>query len=225
MPQMSARKACIFDLDGTLVDTLEDIGGACNVMLAHYGLPLRTMAEYRTFVGNGFVKLVRRALPADLGALEQNDIQKYIDAALQAYVDNHLEKSCAYPHVHEMLKSLQEKGWELAVFSNKPHKLTQSVVTHLFADIPFFAVQGAVPEMPLKPAPDNLFAMLNAADLRPEQCVFVGDSDVDMKTAHNAGIRSVGVSWGFNGLANVIEHGAGHTVTDALQIVSYCDRL
>ena len=210
-------RAFIFDLDGTLLDTLLDIGNACNAMLAAHGYPTHPAEAYRRMVGNGFGKLVRRALPGD--ALERLRAQCPDERAVDALVDEtraiyvaHLNDATRpYEGMPEALRELAARDMRLAVFSNKPDEYTRALMDAHFPGV-FSVVRGARPDTPLKPDPAGALAV--AADLgtSPAQCFYVGDSDVDMLTARHAGMTGVGVAWGFRGLEEVREAGAAHLV-------------
>ncbi|WP_165175563.1 HAD hydrolase-like protein [Desulfovibrio sp. ZJ369] len=206
-------KAFIFDLDGTLLDTLEDIASACNAMLAAHKYPAHSVAAYRRLVGNGFGRLVRGALPPGIGEALAPDRLEALTAEARAFYGAHM-CGCTrpYPGVPEALKELARRGFTLAVLSNKPDNFTAGLLPRYFPDIPFALVRGARPGMPLKPDPAGPRAMLTELGLEAGQCFYVGDSDVDILTAHNAGMISVGVAWGFRGLAEVRAAGAHYLV-------------
>ena len=211
-------KGLMFDLDGTLVDTLEDIAEACNALLHPQGYPTHAIPAYRNFVGRGFTVLVRRALPSDV-QLSPEELEGLVASARLFYSTTFLHKSNPYPFIHSSLYDLCKKGMRLAVLSNKPDQWTKAIVQHFFGDIPFCEVRGALPDVPLKPAPEAAFAVLRSMGLTPAECLYVGDSDVDMQTAANAGMRSIGVSWGFSSGEEVAAAGAWRMVTDARQLL------
>lgn len=218
-------RAFIFDLDGTLLDTLLDIGNACNAMLAAHGYPVHPPEAYRQMVGNGFGKLVRRALPAD--ALERLRTQRPDEQAVEALVHETLTIYAAhlndatrpYAGMPDALRELAGRGMRLAVFSNKPDEYTRILIDAHFPGV-FSVVRGARPDTPLKPDPAGAFAV--AADLGtdPAQCFYVGDSDVDMLTARHAGMTGVGVAWGFRGLEEVRAAGAARLVHHPAELPS-----
>ena len=190
-------KGLIFDLDGTLVDTLEDIAAACNAMLEKEGFPTHSTAAYRKFVGNGFTTLVRKALPAQ-AVSDPGQLEDLVSKARLEYDKKFLHKSNPYPFIHEVLTELCKNGMRLGVLSNKPDPWTKPIIAHFFGDIPFAAVRGGLPGVPLKPDPAAVLDMLHVMNLAPEDCLYVGDSHVDIQTAHHAGMRVVSVSWGFS---------------------------
>jgi len=190
------HKLVIFDLDGTLVDTIADLGAAVNVALEMKGLPLHTLEEYRKMVGNGVRKLVQRAMPEAL----QGD-ESLLDALLADFMTYYIEhiddKSAPYPGIPELLAELDAAGCKLAVASNKFQSGAEKLVGRLFPQIPFAAVCGGGEGRPLKPDPAVIGQICEAAGEPLEQAVLVGDSGTDMATAAAAGIPSVAVTWGF----------------------------
>lgn len=190
------HKLVIFDLDGTLVDTIADLGTAVNVALEMRNLPLHTLEEYRKMVGNGVRKLVQRAMPEQL----QGD-EKLLDALLADFMSYYIEhiddKSAPYPGVPELLAELAAAGFKLAVASNKFQSGAEKLVGRLFPQVPFVAVCGGGDGRPLKPDPAVIRLICDAAGEPLEQAVLVGDSGTDMATARAAGIPALAVTWGF----------------------------
>lgn len=206
-------KAFIFDLDGTLLDTLEDIAAACNTVLAAHTYPVRGVTDYRQLVGNGFGRLVRGALPpAVREGLAPDALETLAAEARARYGSQMFSRTRPYPGVPEALAELARRGFTLAVLSNKPDNFTAELIPRYFPEIPFALVRGARPGMPLKPDPAGPRAMLAELGLEAAQSFYVGDSDVDILTARNAGMVSVGVAWGFRGLAEVRAAGARYLV-------------
>ena len=189
-------KLVIFDLDGTLIDTIEDLGTAVNYALERKGLPRHGLKEYTLMVGNGVSKLVLRAMPDSLKgdvALHQEllaDFLKYYFAHITVH-------SRPYPGMRELLGELQAAGVLLAVASNKFQAGTEALISSFFPEIKFAKVLGGREGMPLKPDPEVIGEILNAASVVPEDSVMVGDSATDTATAAAAGIRSIAVTWGF----------------------------
>ncbi len=192
---MAGTEVVVFDLDGTLLDTIADLAAAANAALRTNGFPVRSQEECQRFVGNGVTKLLERALPE--GHKTPQNIEK-IRPAFFAYYDEHLtDVTRPYPGIAELLENLQKRGVKLAVASNKYQSATERLVKHFFPNISFCAVLGQREEVPVKPDPAIVNEILWASGAAREDVLYVGDSDVDMQTAHNAGVRVCAVTWGF----------------------------
>lgn len=202
----------IFDLDGTLLDTLQDLAGAANRVCAARGWPQHPLSAYRRFVGNGIPKLVERFSPPqhrDPAALAATRT-----AFSQEYAAHMREKTAPYPGISRLLDRLRAVGVRTAVFSNKDDAFTRQIVAEFFGPDAFAAVRGAVPDVPVKPDPQGVLALLNGLRADPQTTLFVGDSDVDVLTAHNAGLLCCGVLWGFRGRAELTAAGADFLAAD-----------
>ena len=198
-------KLAIFDLDGTLIDTIEDLGTAVNHALGLRGLPQHSIAQYRDMVGHGIRQLVINALgPAAGDPLTDEVLSDFVDYYV-AHIDVHTRP---YPGMQQLLADLQKKGIRLSVASNKFQQGTEKLVREFFPDIHFVAVLGNSPELPLKPDAAVVQLIMEKAGVSREETVFVGDSATDMKTAANGGVRSIGVSWGFRPRTDLQESGA-----------------
>ena len=186
-------KLALFDMDGTILDTLEDLTDATNVIMEKYGYPTHGIDAVRSFVGNGLRKLIERATPADTDAAK-------IDAMLADfkvyYADHCADKTHPYDGVREMIARLRDKGILTAVVSNKVDEGVQELVKEYFPGLFDLAV-GERPDVKPKPAPDMVFSALERMGIDIREAVFIGDSDVDLKTAQNAGIDGIFVDWGF----------------------------
>lgn len=179
--------AAIFDLDGTLLDTLDDLANAANAALHSAGYPQHPVAAYRQFVGNGLRMLVRRPCPKGKRIASGLRVSKHLWNARGAnYARDWAVKTRPYPHVPELLQELQRRGIPLAVVTNKPHEWTLHMLKHYFPESPFLFIQGAMPNLPHKPDPTGALNAARHLDSIPNETVFVGDSNVDMLTAHNA---------------------------------------
>lgn len=196
----------IFDLDGTLLNTLEEIATAANTALAALGYPTHPVSAYRLFVGGGAKKLAWRILPED--AQTQNDYERLFPVLLEVYSKTLNTLARPYDGILEALGALNAAGVKMAVLSNKPEEFTISGVKKLLPGQEFFAVRGGRADTPLKPAPDGALALAKAMGVKPEKVVFVGDSNVDISTARNAGMIPVGVAWGFRSVEELTEAGA-----------------
>lgn len=213
-----------FDLDGTLLQTLPDIGGACNVVLARHGYPQHPIPAYAQMVGNGFEMLVRRALPQD----RLPDASAFADlvAEAKAYYAAHMqEETRPYAGAAQALHELAARGISLFVLSNKPEQMTCALVRHYFPGVKLAAVAGATPDAPLKPDPEALLAVIGATGAAPQDCAYVGDSDVDMRVALSAGVIAVGAAWGFRGTDELLAAGCRILLDTPAQIPGLPERM
>ena len=192
-PPARRPRAVIFDLDGTLADSLADIAAAMNRTLEAHGFPVHPVSAYRTFVGEGVRKLVERALPPGTEDLREAFIQAYEGD----YAEHLLDATRLFPGVPEVLDALEETGVPVGVLSNKPDVPTRRLVDALCGRWAFRAVFGERPGVPRKPDPTSALALADALATPPESVAFVGDTSVDMLTARAASMRPVGVLWGF----------------------------
>ena len=191
-------KVVIFDLDGTLLDTLEDLAAAVNHALALRGFPPHTLAEYRQMVGHGVRNLVAQALPEE--SREDAVIDTCLDA-FKAYYTAHIDvHTRPYPGMQELLRTLHARGVRLAVASNKFQSGTEYLIRRFFGDVPFVAILGNREGYPLKPDPGIVGEILHQAEAVPTEAVLIGDSATDMKTAANGGIPAIAVTWGYRDL-------------------------
>lgn len=204
-------QTAIFDMDGTILETLEDMCASVNVTMDHVGYPRRTMDEVRRFVGNGAAKLIERCMPA--GAEDPR-----YPAALEfyrAYYDAHAQiKTGPYPGIPELLNQLSREGVRLAVVSNKPDEAVRALTERYFPGV-FPVAIGNRDGWATKPAPDSVYEAMRLLGARREGTVYVGDSDVDVDTARNAGLDSVIVTWGFRDEDFLRAHGAQHLAHNA----------
>ena len=209
-----AVKAALFDLDGTLTNTLTDIANAMNRALRMHGLEAFSVNDYRYLVGDGVRKLAERACRG------RTELEDSVRQAYQAYYREHArEKTAPYEGVPEMLKELARLGIRLAVFSNKPHADTCAVVEHYFPDIDFEVVRGQVEGVPVKPDPAGALAIAEKMGLKPEAFVYLGDTATDMRCAVNAGMRPIGVLWGFRTAEELLESGAQALIEHPSQLM------
>ncbi len=211
-------KACIFDLDGTLTDTLESLTYSVNETLRELNLPGITHEQCRSFVGNGARYLVERALQAtgDAGL-------RYAEEAMEIY-GRIFKQHCMYqvvPYegIQELLAELKASGVKLSVLSNKPHLQTVDIVSSIFGEEMFECVWGQKTGVPRKPDPAAVFALVSAMNVDIAECVYVGDTEVDMKTAGAAGMVSAGVTWGFRSREVLEESGADYIVEQPLDLL------
>ena len=198
----------IFDLDGTLLNTIGDLAVGCDHMLSLRGLPTHSYEEYCTFVGNGIMRLVERALPEELRT------EEYVKAArrdfVEFYIDNIDNHTVPYEGMVELVEQLQTKGAKLAVASNKFQAGTEKLIRKFFPTIEWVEICGNREGVPLKPDTALVDMIIEKAGVERKNCTMVGDSAVDIQTARNAAIRSVGVSWGFRSREELEQADADH---------------
>ncbi len=187
-------KGIIFDLDGTLVHTIEDIAAASNVMFEQNGLPVHGVDYYLKWIGSGAVRFIEQALGHEVG---HDQLMEYVKQFKQIYSDNLNNKSRLYDEVPDLLDRLAGDGLKLTMLSNKPHQMTRKVAAHYLARWPFHPVLGQRDEVPRKPDPAGALEIAGILDIRPDQFLFVGDSENDILTAVAAGMLPVGVTWGY----------------------------
>ena len=189
-------KLVIFDLDGTLLDTMEDIAGACNHALEACGCPARRLDEYNMLVGRGIFNLFRGALPEEMRSKEMVDM---MHRHFVPYYNEHIcDRTRPYPGIYEMLDRLADNGISFAVASNKYQEGTETLLKRLFGKYRFVSILGQRDGKPIKPDPQIVREAMGAMEgLGTDEVVYCGDSDVDMQTGINAGVRTIGVTWGF----------------------------
>lgn len=210
----------IFDLDGTLLNTIGDLTEAANVMLGKRNLPQHTYEEYCTFVGNGIMRLVERALPEEQRTTER--VAAAREDFLSYYIDHIDRKTKPYEGIVQLLNDLQAAGVSLAVASNKFQAGTRKLIQRFFPEIGWVAVYGQRPNVPLKPDPAVVEEILSGVNIPRERVLYVGDSGVDIETAHRAGIKAVGVTWGFRSRSELEAAGADRIVDRAEEILNLC---
>lgn len=208
------KKGCIFDLDGTLIDSLEDLADACNAALRELNYPTWPLENYKLFVGSGVRNLIKRALPCQDGAV--------IDRALElfyAYYNEHcLDKTKVYEGINEVLQELQKRDYALAVVTNKPDFLAKKIVQHFFKDS-IKIVYGQVEGVPVKPDPTFVFKAMADLDMDKQHSFYIGDSDVDIYTAENAQLKSIGCLWGNRTKEELCQAGAMYIAEKSLDIL------
>ena len=190
---MMKLKAVIFDLDGTILDTLEDLKNSVNFALSKNGLPVRTIDEIRTFVGNGIRLLMERAVPENT---DSSVVDRCFEDFKAHYKEHSADKTKPYEGIIALLDELKSKGVKLAVVSNKADFAVQTLVEKYFQGLFDFAV-GEREGIRRKPCPDSVNEAIKVLDASPDEVVYVGDSEVDVETSRNAGVKCVAVTWGF----------------------------
>lgn len=212
-------KAVIFDMDGTLLDTLENLAGAMNAVLRKWGFSPHPVEQYRYFVGNGVEELVRRALPEDARSPER--VTEGTAAMRREYAERWRAGTRAYDGIGELLAAVRRAGLRTAVLSNKMHDFTQEMARTLFPSPAFDAVLGAREGVPKKPDPAGAMEIVRRFGLAPGDFFYLGDSGVDMTTARRAGMYPVGVLWGFREAAELVESGARMLVTRPRDLIDW----
>jgi len=202
--ELKRKKLMVFDMDGTILNTLEDLTDAMNYTLRSCGYPERTLSEVRSFVGNGIYKLVERAAPEGTDDAEWDRMYRIF---MPYYQEHCYDKTKPYTGIPELMARLRERGALIAVVSNKADAAVQELCERFFPGL----VDAAVGERPgsrRKPAPDSVFAVLESLHIAPEDAVYIGDSDVDLETAVNSGLDHIIVTWGFRDRPFLEERGA-----------------
>lgn len=198
-------KAVVFDLDGTLLDTIPDIAGSLNRALAACGLPVHPVQVCKTFVGGGIREAVRKAAPEHTAA---EVLERVLDVYLTDYPRHCTDTTRCYPGVPQLLAGLKEAGLLLGVLSNKTEGSTRKIIETLLPSVPFHCVFGRIDGRPLKPDPAAARPVLEALDLSPSEIAYVGDSGTDMQFAHAAGMTAAAAPWGYRSRAELMEMGA-----------------
>jgi phosphoglycolate phosphatase len=209
-------EAVIFDLDGTLLDTLADIADAANRVLDSHGHPTHPHQAYKWFVGDGSRRLMTRALP------EKQRQPQIIEACLEGFIADYRRNwdkaTRPYDGIMELLQVLQKKGIKLSVVTNKPHQFAASMMRHYFKDAPFAPIFGQRDGIPKKPDPRQALAAAQEMGVKPASCIFLGDSAVDMQTAHQAGMYPVGAGWGFRPFGELVAARAARVLNHPLEM-------
>ena len=211
-------KGVIFDLDGTLVDSLEDIADSMNKILQRYDFPSHELSAYKYFIGNGIKNLVQEALPAAI--TDEESILKYFSLMMEEYRKNCTNKTQLYDGIEELLKELTSREMKLAVLSNKVDELTKKVVLTKVSNWNFEAVIGTSSEIPRKPNPFGALLVCRQLGISPENIIYVGDTSVDMQAANNAGAYAAGALWGYRTKEELVSNGAQYLLTHPLDLIN-----
>ncbi len=212
------KKLVIFDLDGTLLNTIGDLAACCNQTLEMHSLPTHSYEEYASFVGNGILRLVERAIPEQLRT--DDFIAKVRADFVELYTKNISTHTVPYPDITKLLDKLQHNDIALAVASNKFQAGCDKLIKHFFSQYRFSAIVGQRPNIPLKPNPAIIREIMQRTGYTPDKILFVGDSGVDILTAAAAGVDSVGVTWGFRSREELEESGAKYIIDSPLELLS-----
>lgn len=213
------KKLVIFDLDGTLLNTIADLAAATNQALRHFGYPTHETEAYRFFVGNGINKLFERALPD--GERTEENILKIRSRFVPYYDEHNADLSRPYPGIPELLSTLQKQEIRMAVASNKYQAATRKLISHYFPEINFVEVLGQREGIPAKPDPSIVYDIMRKAEVKNEEVLYVGDSNVDMQTAHHAGVTAIGVAWGFRPRTELEALHPAHILEKAEELLQY----
>lgn len=210
-------KAVIFDLDGTLLDTIEDIADSFNEALAKKKYPSFSVEEYRYFAGRGIDELISNVIEA--GNLDPSEFQEIKNGYIEEYAMRSRNKTKPYDGVLDLLKTLKNMGILVAILSNKPHFQTEDVVKYFFKDFEFDSVYGKLPEFEIKPNPASAKQLIKDLSVNSDEVLYVGDTNTDMETAKNANFTSVGVTYGFRPKSELIKSGADYTIDNVMDIL------
>lgn len=205
----------IFDMDGTVLNTLEDLKDSVNYALHQMGYPFRTLDEIRRFVGNGSRLLIERAVPA---GTTKEDCNKCLEIYSKYYATNNQNKTKPYDGIIDLLKELKDRKYKLAIVSNKFDSSVKVLCRNYYNEYIKVAI-GESQNVAKKPAPDSVFTAIKELGSKVEQSIYVGDSDVDVETAHNAGIKCVGVTWGFRTRETLLNAGADYIIDNPVELI------
>ncbi len=214
-------KSILFDLDGTLLNTLEDLGNAANHVLKKNGFPIHTIDEYRFFVGDGIAMLIKRALPEDKRS--EAIIRLCIQAYREEYRRNWNVKTKPYDGITEMLDALTSRHLKMAVLSNKPDEFTKLCVNELFSLWTFEVVLGQRRSFPIKPDPSGAIEIARCMNIPPVDFIYLGDTAIDMKTATASGMFPAGATWGYRSEKELQESGARALLKTPLEVMGLLD--
>lgn len=211
-------KAVIFDLDGTLINTINDIGGAVNFVLKKYSFPVHNIEKYKTFVGNGHEVLIKRALLPQYRE-DKELIAKLKEEFLNRYREHYADESEIYDGIKELISELKKMKIKVSVVTNKAQEMADYMISEYFGKGVFTAVIGQRDSVPLKPEPHMPFMAMTKMKVNPDECLFVGDACTDMQAGKNSGNIPVGVLWGFRGKEELENNGAGYIVSSPDEII------
>jgi phosphoglycolate phosphatase len=214
-------QAVLFDLDGTLLDTIEDLTDTMNAALAALDAPQRSIEECKQFVGDGLETYARRALPED--RRDEQTVARCVELARADYAERWAKKTRPYEGIEDLLGELHGRGMKLGVLSNKPNDFTREMVGHFFNAGDFDVIQGARPDVPKKPDPAAAIEIAKRFGIPAEKFLYVGDTDTDMKTGVGAGMHTVGVLWGFRSRQELIDNGAETLIGRPGELLSLLD--
>ncbi|RPI63995.1 MAG: HAD family hydrolase, partial [Planctomycetaceae bacterium] len=214
---MNNYQAVMFDLDGTLLDTIDDLTDAMNAALAELGFPPRTVDECKIFVGNGVVNFASLALGE--GNCNEATLEKLLPIYRNHYAAGWARKTRPYDGIVELIDALKARGLPMAVFSNKPDEFTKAMVNHFFPPATFEVILGARKGRPEKPDPTVAIEIAGQMNVQPSRFLYVGDTNTDMKTAISAGMYAVGALWGFRSADELLANGAKTLIAHPMELL------
>ena len=212
-------RAVLFDLDGTLLDTLADLADSMNQALAHLGYPQHPQEYFKTAVGDGVYLLAERVLPPD--DRRPDKVHALVQEMQKIYSKGWMKKTQPYAGIHELITELQSRAIRLAVLSNKPDEKTRTCIKHYFTTDAFDLVMGASAQFPLKPDSAAVEHILRMLDIPKDEWLYLGDTNTDMLTAQNAGLKAVGVTWGFRSREELLASGANIIIDHPLELIPH----
>jgi len=210
-------KAVLFDLDGTLVNSLCDLADSVNFALTEYGFPTHETEKFKYFIGDGMAKLIERVLPED--KRDDETLNEVLDTFMDRYRSHFADKTVAYGGIAELVRALNKQGFKLAIISNKAQEMAVEVVDKVLSGLEFDIVCGKREGYPTKPDPTLTLEIIEELGLKSEECVFIGDSGMDMAVAKNAKVKSIGVLWGFREEKELRKNGADYIVSSPDEIL------
>ena len=210
------KKAVIFDLDGTLLNTLVDISEAVNFVLNQYGFPIHKEGEYKKFIGNGIEVLAKKSAP---NTISDNNFVKFLFDVKETYKKMQNTRTAPYNGIVHLLKQLNSEGIKIAILSNKPDDFMDETINRYFSDIKFEVFLGSRKGVQPKPSSEGVIHILDILGLDKKDCFFVGDTSTDIKTGINSGIEAIGVSWGFREIDELKLAGASYIVNQPKEIL------
>jgi phosphoglycolate phosphatase len=216
---MNSFRSVIFDLDGTLVDSLVDIADAMNRTLIRFGFPSFDYESYKYFVGNGLKNLVYQCLPND--KKQEAQVMECLKVMMEEYGKSYAEKTRLYDGIPELLDTLTKRNLKLAVLSNKADELTQKIGSELLNNWRFDIILGANERFPRKPDPESALYIAKELNVSPQNTLYLGDTNIDMKTANAAGMYALGVTWGFRTKEELSENGAKAIIDHPLELLTF----
>jgi phosphoglycolate phosphatase len=215
-------KAVIFDLDGTLLDTIADLGDSVNAVMKKYGFPEHDYETYKLFVGKGVENLISKSLP--FKEIDENELKKYLSDMKDEYSRQIFNKTRPYPGINDLLDYLNTKRLSISVYSNKQDEFTKIMIKKYFPDKKFDFIIGSQESKPLKPDPSIPLEISEKLNIKPEEFLYLGDSGIDMNTAKNAGMFPAGVLWGFRTEKELRENGAKLLLKNPHDLIDFLEK-